>query len=164
MSSQLSLIYVLPTNLTCPIAALKHSPSKRTKSVKSKPTSQPSSQAAAGGSGSSGQDCSAPPSKEGKTYVYIITLVTLSIAIRHASESWVQVRSLTDCRRDLRDGKRFSWVHRVRGPGLPRPAPPVCLARCTPWQAGGRAASEGSSTPCTPSLPASPSWWLLLYL
>jgi len=46
------------------LIALKHSPSKRTKSVKSKPTSQPSGQAVAGGSGSSGQDCSAPPSKE----------------------------------------------------------------------------------------------------
>jgi len=49
------------------IGALKHSPSKRTKSVKSKPTSQPPGQA--GGSGSSGQDCSAPPSKEGMTSV-----------------------------------------------------------------------------------------------
>lgn len=50
-------------------SSLKHSPSKRTKSVKSKPTSQPSGQAVAGGSGSSGQDCSAPPSKEGMASV-----------------------------------------------------------------------------------------------
>merc|ERR1719341_2526469 len=48
-------------------SSLKHSPSKRTKSVKSKPTSQPPGQA--GGSGSSGQDCSAPPSKEGMASV-----------------------------------------------------------------------------------------------
>ena len=70
----------------------------------------------------------------------------------------------SDCRRDLRDGKGFSWVHWVRGPALSLPAPPVCLARCAPRSAGGGETSEGSSAPCAPSLPASPCGWLLLYL
>ena len=110
MSSQLSLVDVFSTNLTCPIPALKHSPSKRTKSVKSKPTSQPPGQA--GGSGSSGQDCSAPPSKEGKTY---ILLVTFSIAVRHPSlgcqvSLWLQTRSP-------------GWQRVLLSPLSPRPRP-----------------------------------------
>ena len=74
------------------------------------------------------------------------------------------VKLASDCRRDLRDGKGFSWVHWVRGPALHLPAPPVCLARCAPRSAGGGETSEGSSAPCAPSLPASPCGWLLLYL
>ena len=73
-----------PANLTCPVAALKHSPSKRTKSIKSKPSS--ASGQASGASGS-GQDSGAPPSKEGKTLIISPKVtpsnsVTLSLAIR----------------------------------------------------------------------------------
>jgi len=47
------------------LIALKHSPSKRTKSVKSKSSSHPGGQQAGGSAApASGQECSAPPSKE----------------------------------------------------------------------------------------------------
>ena len=148
-----------PANLTCPVAALKHSPSKRTKSVKSKPSN--ASGQASGASGS-GQDSGAPPSKEGKlrhTLVPRSLLVTLSLAIRHPG---IQVQVKRHCRRDLRDGKGFSWVHWVRGRSLAHPAPPVRPPRRPPWSAGGGAARPGSSAPCAPSLPAAPCGGLLL--
>ena len=157
MSSQLSLINVLPTNLTCPIAALKHSPSKRTKSVKSKPTSQPSSQAAAGGSGSSGQDCSAPPSKEGKTYVYIITLVTLSIAIRHASESGVQVSLwlIADEISGMAKGSPESTESAA--PASPAPPPQCVLPAVLRDRPGAGRPQRGAPPPVPPRSPRRPA-------
>ena len=158
--SSLVLSVSSPANLTCPVAALKHSPSKRTKSVKSKPSS--ASGQASGASGS-GQDSGAPPSKEGKTLSLVPRSLQVTLSLCHLSSAvsaWGS--SLAHCRRDLRDGKRFSWVHWVRGRSLARPAPPVRPPRRPPWSAGGGAARQGSPAPCAPSLPAAPCGGLLL--
>ena len=163
MSSQLSLIDVLPTNLTCPIAALKHSPSKRTKSVKSKPTSQPSGQAVAGGSGSSGQDCSAPPSKEGKTSWETSwgtsweTSSQLSLSLSPSSESGVQVSLwlIADEISGMAKGSPESTESAA--PASPSPPPQCVLPAVLRDRPGAGRPQRGAPPPVPPRSPRRPA-------
>ena len=101
-------------NLTCPVAALKHSPSKRTKSVKSKPSN--ASGQASGASGS-GQDSGAPPSKEGKIFI-ISPEITPCHSVTCHPPSWDSSSSQASLQT-----RSPGWQRVLLSPLSPRPQP-----------------------------------------
>ena len=152
----LSSCFSPPANLTCPVAALKHSPSKRTKSVKSKPSN--ASGQASGASGS-GQDSGAPPSKEGKTlhhhsrdsWISPCHSVTRHPPSRHG----VQVRLIADEISGMAKGSPESTESAAAA--SPTPPPQCVLPAVLRDRPGAGRPGRGAPPPVPPRSPRRPA-------